>query len=246
MTGSQFAARFAAALAAVAGSTPALAGPPYLTDDPAPTSTGHWEIYAFSAGEGRRSAVDADAGLDLNYGPVQGIQLTATLPLSFSHEPLGSWQGGTGDVELGVKYRFLNDGRTGISAAIFPRAILPTSTLIGGERVRVLLPLWLGKDFAGGTSVFGGGGYEFNPGPGNRDFWQAGAAVTHDFGRGVNGGLEIEREGPDTIGSTAQTRIGVGAIVHLSGPASFLASGGPTWSGHHTGYHFYAALGFDF
>ena len=31
---------------------PAMAGPPYITDDPVPTDTGHWEIYAFTAGEG--------------------------------------------------------------------------------------------------------------------------------------------------------------------------------------------------
>ena len=56
-------------LASAAG--PAFAGPPYLTDDPEPTDTGHWEIYAFTAGEGRRSTLDADAGIDLNYGPVK-------------------------------------------------------------------------------------------------------------------------------------------------------------------------------
>ena len=94
--------------------TPALAGPPYLTDDPVPTDTGHWEIYAFTAGEGHRSRLDADAGFDLNYGPVKDVQLTATLPLSFSHSPLDGWRGGSGDVELGVKYRFLNDEKNGI------------------------------------------------------------------------------------------------------------------------------------
>ena len=98
-----------AALSLALVAAPALAGPPYLTDDPVPTDTGHWEIYAFTAAEGRRSSLDADAGFDLNYGPVKGVQLTATLPLSFSHEPNEGWRGGTGDVELGVKYRFFND-----------------------------------------------------------------------------------------------------------------------------------------
>ena len=86
---------------------PALAGPPYLTDDPVPTDTGHWEIYAFGSGEGRKSNLDADAGVDLNYGAVKGVQLTATLPLSFSHTPLEGWRSGSGDIELGVKYRFI-------------------------------------------------------------------------------------------------------------------------------------------
>jgi hypothetical protein len=223
-----------------------LAGPPYLTDDPVPTDTGHWEIYVFSAGEGRHSVADADAGLDLNYGPVKDIQLTATLPLSFSREPLTGWSSGTGDVELGVKYRFFDDEEHGLSAAIFPRAILPTSTIASNEKVRLLIPLWIGKDFRGGTSLFGGGGYEINPGAGNRDFWQAGFAVTHDLSAGVSAGAELFRRGADTAGGSPKTDLGAGAIIHIRGASSLLLSGGPSWSDHRTGYHFYAALGLNF
>ena len=60
-----------AALAARGAPVLRLAGPPYLTDDPVPTDTGHWEIYAFATGEGPRLDVDADAGLDLNYGAIK-------------------------------------------------------------------------------------------------------------------------------------------------------------------------------
>lgn len=235
-----------AALALSGVATPAFAGPPYLTDDPIPTDTGHWEIYGFAAGEGRRSTLDGDAGLDLNYGPVKNVQLTATLPLSFSHAPQEGWRSGTGDVEVGVKYRFFHDEERGLSAAVFPRAILPTASHSPGEKTRILLPLWLGKDFAGGTSLFGGGGYLINPGAGNRDFWQAAVALTHDLSEQVSVGAEITRQGPDTVGGTAQTRAGVGSIIHLAGPASLLLSGGPTWADHRTSYHFYAALGLNF
>ena len=238
--------RLVAALAMTGTAVPALAGPPYLTDDPVPTDTGHWEIYAFTAAEGRRSTVDVDAGFDLNYGPVKGVQLTATLPLSFSHAPVEGWRSGTGDVELGVKYRFINDEKHGFSAAIFPRAILPTAAHSPGERTRFLLPIWIGKDFAGGTSLFGGGGFTINPGVGNRDFWQAAIAVTHDLSDRVSVGTEVTRQGSDVIGGTAQTRAGVGSIVKLGGPYALLFSGGPTWADHRTGYHFYGALGLNF
>ncbi|MEA3057347.1 MAG: hypothetical protein QOF34_162 [Sphingomonadales bacterium] len=237
--------RALAALLFAGAAAPALAGPPYLTDDPVPTDTGHWEVYAFTAVEGRKSTLDADGGVDLNHGPVKNVQLTATLPVSASHAPIEGWRSGTGDVELGVKYRFFNDERRGISAAVFPRAILPTSSLAHNGRARFLLPLWLGKDFAGGTSLFGGGGYEINPGPGNRDFWQAALAVTHDIGKSVSLGAEITRQGADTVGGTAQTRAGIGSIVKLGGPYALLVSGGPTWVEHRTGYHFYLALGLD-
>ena len=235
-----------AAFALAGTAAPAAAGPPYLTDDPVPTDTGHWEIYGFSAGEGHRSTIDMDAGVDLNYGPVKGVQLTSTLPLSFSHDGAMGWHSGAGDVEIGVKYRFFHDQKRGLSAAIFPRVILPTSSLAPNGKTRFLLPLWLGKDFAGGTSLYGGGGYLINPGPGNRDFWEAAVALTHDFGGRISIGTEITRQGPDTIGGTAQTRAGVGSIVHVAGPASLLFSGGPTWADHRTGYHFYAALGLTF
>ncbi|HWI89042.1 MAG TPA: hypothetical protein VNS11_07385 [Sphingomicrobium sp.] len=235
-----------AALALAGSATAAFAGPPYLTDDPVPTDTGHWEIYAFSAGEGRGSPLDDETGFDLNYGPVKDIQLTATLPLSLTHAPHEGWRSGSGDVELGVKYRLLDDERSAVSAAIFPRVIFPTAAHIPGEKTRFLLPLWLEKDFAGGASVFGGGGYMINPGTGNRDFWQAGIAATQDLGKKVSVGAELTRQGSDTLGGTAQTRAGIGSIVKLSKHYNLLFSGGPTWADHRTSYHFYAALGLNF
>ena len=237
-------ARLAGALFLVG--SPALAGPPYLTDDPIPTDTGHWEIYGFGGGEGRRSIIDANVGTDLNYGPVDGVQLTATLPLSFSHDSSDGWRSGTGDVELGVKYRFFHDEEHGLSAAIFPRVILPTAGHSPEEKTKVLLPLWVGKDFKGGTSVFGGGGYLINPGAGNRDFWEAAVAVTQEINDGLSVGAEITRQGPDVVGGTAQTRAGVGSIIAVSNHANILLSGGPTWAEHRTGYHFYAAVGFKY
>ena len=232
-------------LALACAATPAFAGPPYLTDDPIPTDTGHWEIYAFTQGERLESVLDADAGADLNFGPMKGVQLTSTLPLSFSDAPGESWRSGVGDVEIGIKYRFFENEAAGLSAAIFPRVILPTSSLEDGGKTRLLLPLWLGKDFPGGTSLFGGGGYLIDPQEGHRDFWQAGLALTHDFSDQVSLGVEITQQGAETVGATAQTRAGIGAIFKLSEHASLLFSGGPTWAEHHTGIHLYGALGWN-
>jgi len=237
--------RALAALALAGAAAPAVAGPPYLTDDPVPTDTGHWEIYGFTGGEGRGSTVDDESGVDLNYGPAKGVQLTATLPLAITHDRAAGWRAATGDVELAVKYRFFHDERRGLSAAVFPRVILPTSTLGTNEKTRVLLPLWIGKDFAGGTSLFGGGGYAINPGAGNRNFWQAAVALTHDVSEEMSVGAEVTQQGTDIVGGTAQTRAGIGSIMKLRGPCSLLRSGGPTWADHRAGYHFYAALGLN-
>jgi hypothetical protein len=70
------------AAALIAG--PALAGPPYGTDDPLPTDLGHWEIYAFGEGARTDGMFQGSTGLDINYGALPGVQLTATL--------MSSWQ----------------------------------------------------------------------------------------------------------------------------------------------------------
>ena len=223
--------------------TPAMAGPPYATDDPEPTELGHWEIYAFTGIEGRGSNFNGSAGLDLNYGPVKDVQLTATLPIDYSHGTSGGWRSGTGDVEIGVKYRFVNISSEGISVAIFPRAFLPTSS--ASQRTRILLPVWVQKDL-GKTAIFGGGGVEFNPGPGNRDFWLASAAVTHAFNGTITIGGEATHQSADEIGGASSNSLGLGAIAKLRDPFSLLISGGPAWSGGQASYHLYAALGLNF
>lgn len=231
---------------ALCAAAPAFAGPPYLNDDPVPTDLGHWEIYAFASGEGRPSALDAEGGIDLNFGAFKNVQLTATLPLGFSHEPGMDRRIGPDDVEMGVKYRVINDSKHGLSAAIFPRAILPTSDSGGQGKTSFLLPVWIEKDFDGGTSLFGGGGFEFNPGQGNRNFWQAGIAVTHEVTDKLSLGAETAWQQSDAIDGTDQIRVGAGSILKLSEHYALLFSGGPTWADHRTGYHFYSSLGLFF
>ncbi len=230
----------------LAAAAPAIGGPPYQTDDPEPTDFGHWEIYAFATADGRHGDVDGSAGIDLNYGGARGLQLTMTLPVAFNRSTGGSWRDGAGDVEVAAKYRFLNDEQHGWQAAIFPRVFLPTSSNgLGRTRARLLLPLWAQKDF-GSTSVFGGGGYEINPGTGNRDFWQAGLAVTHDFNDKLSLGTEVFWQSADTQGGDGSTGINLGLIRKLGGPCSLLLAGGPNFSGGQTSYHSYVALSLNF
>lgn len=225
---------------------PASAGPPYQTDDPEPTELGHWEIYAFGTVDGQSSDLDGVVGLDLNYGAAKGLQLTATVPFAFEDTTPGGWRSGAGDVELGAKYRFVDDEKRGWQAAVFPRVILPTSDRdLGGHRVRVLLPVWVQKDF-GGTSLFGGGGYEINPGSGNRNFWQAGLAVTHDFTTNLSLGTELTWQSADTPGGASSTGMNVGLIQKLGGPYSLLIAVGPDFSRGQTSYHSYMALALNF
>jgi hypothetical protein len=237
--------RLIGAAAAAMSATAAVAGPPYATDDPEPTDPGHWEIYAFAAGTRAHGSLDGATGLDLNFGPVPNVQLTATLPIDLADDD--GTHAGLGDIELGVKYRFINDEAAGLSVAIFPRVILPTAgRRFGTGRVQLLLPVWAQKDF-GPWSLFGGGGYTINPGAGNRDFWQSGLALTRTVTPRLSLGAEITHEGPDAVGARSTAALGVGGIYHVGGPFSLLFSAGPVFEHRGgTGVNAYAALGLSF
>lgn len=226
----------------------ALAGPPFLTDDPEPTETGHWEIYGpLVEASGTGSNFAGAAGVEINYGAAPDLQITLGVPIAFSHDTAGSrW--GTGDVEVSAKYRVFHDEAAGVSIAVFPGLSLPTaSNAMGSGKVTGLLPVWAQKDW-GKWSMFGGGGYAINPGPGNHDYWTGGAAITRQVGSRLLLGAEADRQGPDTIGGRASTSLGLGAIYQLRAPFRLLVSGGPTFSdgGGAANFHAFMALGLDF
>lgn len=130
---------------------------------------------------------------------------------------------------------------------MFPGITVPTASRgLGAGHVTGLLPVWIQKD-AGKWSVFGGGGYAFNPGAGNRDYWTGGIAVSRQFGKNLLVGLEADRQGADVEGGRPSTSLGVGVIYKLPGSLRLLASGGPTRSDDgERSFHAFAALGIDF
>lgn len=226
----------------------AWAGPPFLTDDPEPTETAHWEIYGpFFESEGKGADFTGAAGVELNYGAAPDVQLTLELPVAYTHDPAGmKW--GAGNVAVSVKYRFYRDENAGFSIAAFPGMTLPTAgNGMGAGRVTGFLPIWFQKD-AGSWSVFGGGGFALNPGEGNRNYWTGGIAVSRQITSRLLIGVEADRQGADTDDGHASTSLGIGAIYQLKAPFRILASGGPTLDdgGGAAGFHAFVALGLDF
>jgi hypothetical protein len=228
--------------------TPAFAGPPFLTDDPEPTETGHWEIYApLLEGEGKGANFEGSTGLELNYGAARDVQITVGLPAGFTHSKAETkW--GAGDIALSVKYRFYHNEDLGLSIAAFPGITLPTASKgMGADVVTGLLPIWFQKN-SGPWSVFGGGGYAINPGDDNRDYLTGAVAVSRQFTPNLAIGIEAERNGATTKDGHATTSLGLGTIYQLAAPYRLLASAGPVFEdgGGGTGFHAFIALGFDF
>lgn len=226
----------------------AFAGPPFLTDDPEPTDTGHWEIYGplFEA-DGKGAEYEGAVAAEFNYGAAPDVQITLELPLAYSHDA-SALKTGFGDVAISAKYRFFHDEDQGLSIAAFPGLTLPTATNgFGGGKVTALLPIWVQKD-SGPWSIFGGGGYAINPGAGHRDYWTGAVAISRQMTPKLLLGIEAEQQGADTIGGSGSTSLGAGAIYQLKAPFRLLASGGPTFEdkGGASGFHVFLALGMDF
>jgi hypothetical protein len=227
---------------------PALAGPPYVTDDPEPTDYRHFEIYAFNNGTATRDGTTGEAGIDFNYGAAPDLQLTAVLPAGFNSPASGGTTLGFGNTELAVKYRFLHQDKFGWDVAVFPRLFLPSGERAVGERhTSFLLPLWVEKDWDG-WSTFGGGGCRINRGAGSQDFCMAGWALVRQVLPKLQLGVELFHQTADTRGGRATTGLGAGARYDLSDNYHLMASIGPGIenAAETNQYSWYAALLFTF
>ena len=215
--------------AAAAGGGTANAGPPYVTDDPQPTDTGRWEIYGFGSDTVFRRSVAGGSGLDINYGGARDLQLSAVISAAYRTLTGASTTAGLADLALGAKYRFLHqrDGSWVPDVALFPKITLPTGDRrFGSGRVGVSIPLWAERD-VDGWSVFGGGGWTLNPGPGNRSYGFGGAAVTRQVAKRLLLGAEIYHQGASAVDARASTGLGIGASWQVAKRWSIIASGGP-------------------
>jgi hypothetical protein len=211
-------------LAATLGAGAAWAGPPYVTDDPEPTDLGKWEIYAYGDGTRFAHATEGATGFDINYGAAKDVQASAVVEVDHA-----GGRSGFGDLELGLKYRFVHQraGSWVPDIALFPKIDLPTARHgFGSGHVDVVLPVWMQKD-VGGWSLFGGGQYVINPGAGNRDYGLVGFAASRDISKHWNLGAEIYHQTADADDSRSTTGVRLGAEYALSEKWSLIGSAGP-------------------
>lgn len=205
----------------------AVAGPPYVSDDPQPTEFRHYEIYVFASGTSARDDANGAAGIDFNYGATPNLQLTAVFPAAYQRSRDANSVSGVGNIELAGKYRFLRKDTIGWDIAVFPRIFLPSSSArVGENHYSLLLPVWLEKD-GDRWSTFGGGGCVINRGGDSRDFCLAAWAFTRQVSPKLQLGAEIVHKTADSGDGRASTGVGAGLRYDLNGHYHLLAYGGP-------------------
>jgi hypothetical protein len=198
-------------------SSSALAGPPFVTDDPEPVDYLHWELYTFSMGTHAMAETDGVApSCDCNYGGLPNVQLHFQPGMAVHEARGGPLEWGSGDTELGVKYRFIEQDKNSWvpSVAIFPKLEVPTGDAargLGTGRTHAFVPLWVQKDF-GDWTTYGGGGYWINPGPGNKNFWFAGWVLQRKITDKLALGVELFHQTPNAIGGLQSTGFNFGSL----------------------------------
>ncbi|MEO6683292.1 MAG: hypothetical protein ABIN48_10780 [Ginsengibacter sp.] len=114
-------------------------GPPMLTDDPAVVGFHSWEINSSINSTITNKTQLAVPYIDINYGAFRNFHVNIESAFLLTYNKQGPSSGALGDVIVAVKYHFLKEGESIISAGTYPRL-----TLTGEER-GFLLPLSLEK-----------------------------------------------------------------------------------------------------
>lgn len=187
---------------ALLGSGRAIAGPPFVTDDPEPVEFKHWEVYLFGI---YNHPAGTDTGqfpaVEINYGVIPDVQLHLIAGLNYDRELHTSAQYGVSDTEFGIKYRFVQETEYLPMVGTFPLVELPTgdaSRGLGNGYTQVFVPIWLQKSFGADKkwTSFGGGGFWYNPGDDHRNFWRLGIELQRDLSEQLTLGGEIFHETP--------------------------------------------------
>jgi hypothetical protein len=237
-------ARSASALSILAtcltiSAAPVWAGPPYLTDDPEPVELRHWEFYLASQWTATRHAAEGTAPhFEVNYGALPELQLHMIVPAALTLTSGQSAHYGPGDVELGAKYRFVDESEWRPQIGTFPLVLVPTGSAargLGAGKTQVFVPLWVQKSF-GRWTTYGGGGVRLASG--ERD-GIAGWLVQRQMIEGLTLGAEAFLTVPFK-GGPAEIRLNLGTVIDFTSHHHLLLSGGPAFGGE-TGGQGYAA-----
>jgi len=203
------------------------AGPPFQTDDPEPIDYRNFEFYTFGTADGTAAEMDTSGpAAEFNWGALPNVHLHILVPLAAifpSNNPAlapageGSRAVGLGDIETGVKFRFIQEGKHRPQVGTFVMFELPVGSAakgLGVGKTWYKVPLWAQKSFGPWTTYGGGGETVFSNSPGYKNYPFAGWLLQRDIGKKLTLGTEVFYHGAEGLG-TAQTRSA--ALVDIGG-----------------------------
>ena len=224
------------------------AGPPFVTDDPEPVEYKHWEVYLSSQLYHDDYGWTGMAPLsEINYGAAPNLQLHVMFSEDFTTGSSHASAIGFGDIELGAKYRFIQQTRFLPDVAFYPQVEFPTASRsrgLGGGYTQGFLPLWTEKDFGKWTTNIGAG-YDINPGTDNRNWWLVGVMLQRRITDHFAVGAEVFHQTAQVNGGRSNTYVNPGLIWDLNDLEHVLLSVGHTVQGS-SGWQAYLGIQFTF
>ena len=134
-------------------------GPPVITDDPETPGANHWEINTAVVSTVFSHTTEYQSPfLDFNYGAGERVQLKFQVPFN-----LVSGDIGVGNPQAGVKIRFLDESKRGISFSTYPQftfggAASAVQQNLASPGWQMFLPIEMSKTF-GKFQLDGEAGY---------------------------------------------------------------------------------------
>ena len=120
-------------------------------------------------------------------------------------------------MEIGVKYRFVQETGSSPQIGIFPMAELATGDSgkgLGNGRTWWRLPVWIQKGW-GEWTTYGGAWYVVNRAAGQKNYPFAGWLLQKDIGEKWTLGGEVFAHGRDTVDGQATTLLNAGGVAGL-------------------------------
>src|SRR5665213_2873048 len=183
-----------AIFALVFAATAAQAGPPFQTDDPEPIEFRHYEFYTFASSDGTQAETDtAGPAVEFNWGALPNVHLHVIVPAMAIFPRTDPRAFGLGDIELGIKYRFVQETKHRPMVGTFVMFEVPTGNAargLGLGKTWYKVPIWAQKSF-GPWTTYGGGGMTVVNTPGYRNFPFLGWLVQRDLGKKWTLGTEV-------------------------------------------------------
>lgn len=218
-------------LVSVLVATVAQAGPPFVTDDPDIPPVHGWEINVPITLE-RETGEDVFEMplLDVNYGLTANVQLMAEVAFLNVRLDGGRSERGLSDTGLGVKWRFLEEGRAQPQVAFYPKVTIPTGDSgrgMGEGKPSYVLPLVAQKSW-GPWTAFGNLGVVLQTGPEKRHFWFRGLAVVREVGRRLELGGEVYANSPTDWDEPSSLGFNLGGTWQVADAVGALFSAGRT------------------
>lgn len=221
-------------LASVIVATAALAGPPFVTDDPETPPLHGWEINLPFILEHEAGEQTLETPLfDINYGYRGNVQLKVEFSLLNLRLDEGQTQRGLSDTSVGVKWRFLEESKGLPQIAIYPQVTLPTGDHqrgLGDGKPSYRFPVVAQKSW-GPWTVFGNVAAVLQGTAGSRNFWYQGLTVVREVSHTLELGVEEYGNSPTDRDERSSLGYNLGGTWKVASSMNVLFSAGRTIRG---------------